>query len=77
MEIITNSVAAETFDDTFPVALRRARAEFLEMPGLKLTLAQAQRLWAVDGAVCQAVLSALVDSKFLVQSSNASFVRAS
>ena len=28
--------------------LGRIRGEYLEMPGLKLTLAQAQRLWGLD-----------------------------
>ena len=27
---------------------RRAQAEYREMPGLSLTLAQAQRLWGID-----------------------------
>ena len=63
-------------DETFTVALRRAKAEFLEMPGLRLTLAQAQRLWAFDRALCDAVLAALVEARFLVQSRNASFIRA-
>jgi hypothetical protein len=27
-------------------ALRRVKGEYLDMPGLRLTLAQAQRLWA-------------------------------
>jgi len=66
----------EPADETFAAALRRARAEFLEMPGLRLTVPQAQRLWAVDRALCDAVLAALVDARFLVQSSNASFIRA-
>ena len=57
--------------------LRRVRAEFLEMPGLRVTRAQARRLWALDDAVCEAVLSALVDARFLVESRNASFMRAS
>ena len=57
--------------------LRRVRAEFLEMPGLRLTRAQARRLWALDDAVCEAVLAALVDARFLVESRNASFMRAS
>jgi hypothetical protein len=47
------------------------------MPGLRLTRAQARRLWALDDTLCEAVLSALVDARFLVQSRNASFVRAS
>ncbi len=46
------------------------------MPGLRLTLAQAQRLWALDRALCDAVLAALVEARFLVQSRNASFIRA-
>lgn len=57
--------------------LRRVRAEFLEMPGLRLTRAQARRLWALDDALCDAVLSALVDARFLVESRNASFMRVS
>jgi len=57
--------------------LRRVQAEFLEMPGLRLTRAQARRLWALDDTLCEAVLSALVDARFLVESRNASFMRAS
>ena len=48
--------------DTFAVALRRAQAEFLEMPGLQLTVAQASRLWDSDSALCTAVLSRLGSS---------------
>lgn len=45
--------------------LRRVRAEFLEMPGLKLTVAQAQRLWGVDRSTCEAVIDELTTSRFL------------
>jgi hypothetical protein len=38
----------------------RIAAEYREMPGMCLTLAQAARLWAVDHATCTAVLDALV-----------------
>ena len=51
----------------FEGALARARAEFLEMPGLQLTAAQAARPWASDHQVCRAVLTRLVESRFLVQ----------
>ena len=47
--------------------LRRVRGEYTEMPGLRLTTAQAQRLWDLDRAACDALLGALVDSKFLCQ----------
>ena len=38
----------EKLSESYAVALRRAQAEFLEMPGLQLTEAQAARLWAFD-----------------------------
>lgn len=57
--------------------LRRVQAEFLEMPGLRLTRAQARRLWALDAALCDAVISALVEARFLVRSGDSAFVRPS
>ena len=45
--------------------LQRLRGEFLEMPGLRLTVPQAQRLCGVDPAICKAILDALVEAKFL------------
>ena len=56
-------------------AVRRARGEFLEMPGLKLTLPQAARLWAYEARFCGDVLAALVNAHFLVASGDA-FIRA-
>ena len=49
-----------------PVALlTRIRAEYLEMPGLRLTIPQAQRLCGVEGASCKTALDALVAERFL------------
>src|SRR5262245_3781640 len=62
--------------DAFATALRRAQAEFLEMPGLQLTEAQAARLWSFDSALCTAVLTTLVESRFLVRRRNTLFARA-
>ena len=45
--------------------MHRIRAEYLEMPGLSLTLPQAQRFCGADPAVCEVALSARVDLKFL------------
>jgi hypothetical protein len=45
--------------------IERLRAEFIEMPGLRLTAKQVQRLCAVEETLCQAVLDALVDARFL------------
>ena len=43
----------------------RVRADFVEMPGLELTLRQAGRLWNVGVEDCQHVLDALTDTGFL------------
>ena len=56
-------------------ALQRIRAEYLEMPGLRLKLEQAQRLCGVERAVCQRVLSTLVDRKFLSVKPDGTYVR--
>ena len=45
--------------------VQRVRSEFLEMPGLRLTPAQAARLWQMDSALCQHVIDCLVGSDFL------------
>ena len=56
-------------------ALRRIKSEFVEMPGLRLTTAQAQRLWGLESEFCDAILSALVDAKFLLRTGDGVFVR--
>jgi hypothetical protein len=66
----------EPSHDSFSIALRRAQAEFLEMPGLQLTVAQAARLWHFDSALCNAVLAKLVEQRFLVETRNHAFARA-
>ena len=55
--------------------LRRVRGEYIEMPGLRLTTAQAQRLWGLDRAACDALLGALVDANFLSRTRDGAFVR--
>jgi hypothetical protein len=55
--------------------LRRVQGEFMEMPGLRLTEAQARRLWGLDEASCDALLRALVDAKFLFRTHNGAFMR--
>jgi hypothetical protein len=52
--------------DLAPI-LARMRAEFHEMPGLRLTFRQAQRLWNLDEASCRRALDVLVDSGFLAR----------
>lgn len=57
--------------------LCRACGEYLEMPGLRLTPKQAQRLWGLDEATCAQLLEFLVESKFLGRSGADSYVRRS
>jgi hypothetical protein len=42
------------------VLLERAFGEFVEMPGLRLTLPQAKRLWGLDERTCARLLERLV-----------------
>jgi hypothetical protein len=55
--------------------LRRVQCEFLEMPGLRVTVAQARRLWGLDAASCDALLGALVDANFLFKTRDGAFMR--
>ena len=45
--------------------LVRVYSEFMEMPGLQLTLAQASRLWHMQPATSAHVLERLVEASFL------------
>ena len=45
----------------------RIRAEFEENPAMRLTEPQITRLFLLDPVVCTTILSALVDSGFLVR----------
>jgi hypothetical protein len=45
--------------------IRRVRGEYREMPGMRLTIDQAMRLWDLDRQACEGVLSSLVASHYL------------
>ena len=55
--------------------LNRVQGEFLEMPGLRLTGAQARRLWGLDASICEALLGVLVDAKFLFKTRDGAFMK--
>lgn len=52
----------------------RVRSEYHEMPGLRLTLAQASRLWQLDTETCEAVLEYLVREGFLIRTPDDAFI---
>jgi hypothetical protein len=69
--------SSSTPGPTALLIIERIRGEFREMPGLTLTLAQAQRLWNVDVATCTEVLSQLVDAGFLCRRPDGAYGRSS
>jgi hypothetical protein len=56
--------------------LLRIQSEYREMPGLKLTEAQARRLWDLDGDTCNLVLTTLLKQRFLKCIASGTYVRA-
>jgi hypothetical protein len=56
--------------------LNRIRAEYLEMPGLRVTLEQAQRLFGLDWTLCKAAFDLLVTEDFLRVSPRGLYARA-
>ena len=66
-----NGDGAQTLD----AITQRVHAEFMEMPDLRLTRQQVQRLCGVEESACQTVLDALVESKFLSQKPGGVYAR--
>ncbi len=56
--------------------MARVRGEYREMPGLRLTVAQARRLWQLDVVLCTKVFDRLVSEGF-VEQTNTGFYLAS
>jgi hypothetical protein len=57
--------------------VRRVREEFREMPGLRLTPAQAIRLWGLESDTCRRVIDELVAAAFLRWTAAGAVTRAS
>jgi hypothetical protein len=56
-------------------ALVRIQTEYVEMPQLRLTARQVQRLWSLPNEACEAALAALIRQGFLMLSSDGAYVR--
>jgi hypothetical protein len=69
------SAFADSRDMEFESVVRRVREEFNEMPGLRLTPAQATRLWGLDHDICRQVIDSLIARDFLRWTSAGSLVR--
>lgn len=58
-----------------PDIQKRIEGEYIEMPGLILSVAQAQRLWGLDRRSCERYLAALVRTRFLRMTADGRYVR--
>lgn len=67
----TIPLTAVARDDLF----NRIRGEYLEMPGLHLTPAQAARLFGLDCDLSRTLLAGLTDAGFLAQTSDGRYLR--
>lgn len=54
---------------------RRIEGEYREMPGLSLTLPQAERLWGLDRRTCEVALATLIERKVLKRATDGTYVR--
>ena len=59
----------------YDTMLKRIRGEYLEMPGLCLTMAQAQRLCGIERTLCQRVRGTLVETGFLCVKEDGTYAR--
>ena len=60
----------------FEELMQRIRDGYRNTPGLRLTLAQAGRLWGLDRDACTVVLNALIDDRFLRRETDSRYTRA-
>ena len=71
-------LAAHLHEADITLLLHRIRSEFLEMPGLRLTPAQAARLWALDRSTSERLLDGLTLAGFLLKTTRGgAYLRAS
>ena len=61
---------------TFAEWINIVKGEYREMPGLRLSKPQAQRLWGLDRVTCEALLDHLEASKFLKRTAQDTYVKA-
>jgi sugar lactone lactonase YvrE len=61
---------------TIEDVLNQLRAEFMEMPGMRLHAKQIQRLCGIDQTTCQLALDSLLTSNFLCLKPDGAYVRA-
>ena len=73
---ITHNAQARTVP-AIQELLLRIEGEYREMPGLSLTMSQAERLWGLDRGTCSFVLTTLIKLRVLKQTRMGTFLRGS
>ena len=58
---------------SFDSLVARVRGEYCEMPGLRLTVSQACRLWDVDVSTCEMLFEQLVREGFLYKTEKSAY----
>ena len=74
--MVTSARDTATTTRTVRDVLLRVQGEYRDMPGLKLTEPQAQRLLGIDYDTCTVVLTTLIERRFLRRTTNGLYVRA-
>jgi hypothetical protein len=69
--------AENHLDEGITSLLHRIRSEFNEMPGLRLTPAQAARLWGMKRQTSERILDGLALAGFLSKTREGAYLRAS
>jgi hypothetical protein len=75
-ETLENVAATQQRPSRLAPLVQRIECEYHEMPGLRLTEAQAQRLWGLDSDTCHIVLVTLIQRRFLRRTATGMYVRA-
>jgi len=55
--------------------VKLVRSEFAEVPGLRLTVAQATRRWGLNPDECQRAINELIDTSFLRRNARGEILR--
>jgi hypothetical protein len=72
-DITTVTKLAESFGEL----LVRIEGEYREMPGLNLTVTQAERLWGLDRHTCASVLTTLMERRVLKRTTSGTYLQRS
>lgn len=77
MTTVEAPLAKDHHDEVITSLLHRIRNEFMEMPGLRLTPAQAARLWGMERHRSEHILDGLVVAGFLLKNREGAYLRPS